>query len=195
MDLQPLSVKSTYLYFISCFICHLCSCSVGRGPSGPGMNTGGRNPFSANSNPSFPNNVDSSNHADLVNNYFGCNGWQLSSCSGQHCPNTTLGERGIKRRLMCGYDKTSRPVFSANTTTTVQVAVTLFHILDTVSFIEGPVPFNVLFFKISMLTSAVATANGSQSFCELHVIMYSVTCTQCYQTLVSLHSLLLSRVY
>lgn len=44
----------------------------------------------------------------------------------------TSAEQRIKRVLLCGYDPTSRPVYNESTTTRVNIAISLFHILDTV---------------------------------------------------------------
>ena len=42
-------------------------------------------------------------------------------------------EQAIKEQLLCGYDRTSRPVVNDSSVTTVHIALSLFHILDTVS--------------------------------------------------------------
>lgn len=61
---------------------------------------------------------------------------RFSACGGgmeSECNDSAAGERLVKRVLLCGYDRTSRPVRNDSTTTRVNVAVSLFHILDTVS--------------------------------------------------------------
>lgn len=63
-------------------------------------------------------------------------GGRFAACGGagdSECGESAAGERLVKRVLLCGYDRTSRPVRNDTTTTSVNVAVSLFHILDTVS--------------------------------------------------------------
>ena len=46
---------------------------------------------------------------------------------------TRSNEYRIKRIIMRGYDKTTRPVVNDKSSLDVQVAISLYHILDTVS--------------------------------------------------------------
>uniref|UniRef100_A0A1I8GIH3 Neur_chan_LBD domain-containing protein n=1 Tax=Macrostomum lignano TaxID=282301 RepID=A0A1I8GIH3_9PLAT len=57
---------------------------------------------------------------------------RLTAECADHCQRRRCSsEQAAKEALLCGYDRTSRPVINDSTQIRVHIAVALFHILDT----------------------------------------------------------------